>query len=339
MYRNGETMSDLNAGHNPADPSASVSGATKDALGQALDAILERSLSSSSETQIPSGLCPAPGEWLALALGQESSAETDALMAHAAGCRACAARLRQSLQLMTEDLSSEETEDAANLASASPAWQRKLAIELAKTSRRAARPKTPSRYLWAGAGLAATVLLAAGISLWWQHVHTSERLLAQAYTHSRIFTLRMPGAGFAEITPERHLRGSAGGHESASLLDAHSRIERQLESTPESPHWLQLEARADLLEEKYDQAIDILDRLLAAGPVTSSLLDDDAAAYFQRGTATGSENDRSTALEYLRRANELRPQRYGGAFQRSRGHGGSRPGDECRGDLAPLSEL
>ena len=71
--------------------------------------------------------------------------------------------------------------------------------------------------------------------------------------------------------------------ESASLLDAHSRIERQLESTPESPHWLQLEARADLLEEKYDQAIDILDRLLAAGPVTSSLLDDDAAAYFQRG--------------------------------------------------------
>ena len=76
---------------------------------------------------------------------------------------------------------------------------------------------------------------------------------------------------------------------------------------PQNPHWLQLEARADLLEERFDPAIDILDRLLAAGPVTSGLLADDAAAYFQRGVATGSENDRATALDYLRHADELAP--------------------------------
>ena len=58
---------------------------------------------------------------------------------------------------------------------------------------------------------------------------------------------------------------------------------------------------------EYDPAIDILDRLLAAGPVTADLLTDDASAYFQRGTATGSENDRATALDYLRRADELSP--------------------------------
>jgi hypothetical protein len=117
----------------------------------------------------------------------------------------------------------------------------------------------------------------------------------------------MPGAGFAQVTPESHLRGSATGREPASLLDARARIERKLETAPQDPHWLQLEARADLLEEKFDPAIDILDRLLAAGPVTASLLSDDAASYFQRGVANGSENDRSTALDYLRRADELAP--------------------------------
>jgi len=34
---------------------------------------------------------------------------------------------------------------------------------------------------------------------------------------------------------------------------------------------------------------------------------DDASAYFERGSSTGSENDRATALENLRRADELAP--------------------------------
>jgi len=107
--------------------------------------------------------------------------------------------------------------------------------------------------------------------------------------------------------PQAHLRGGATGRESGRLLNARARIERHLESAPADPHWLQLEARSDLLDERFDPAIDILDRLLAAGPATSGLLVDDAAAYFQRGAATGSENDRATALEYLRRADELAP--------------------------------
>jgi CHAT domain-containing protein/tetratricopeptide (TPR) repeat protein len=117
----------------------------------------------------------------------------------------------------------------------------------------------------------------------------------------------MPGAAFAEVTPETHLRGGSTGRESSRLLDARSRIERHLEKAPQDPHWLELEARADVLEEKYDSAVDILDRLLAAGPVTASLLADDAAAYFERGAATGSENDRASALDLLRRADELTP--------------------------------
>ncbi len=68
-----------------------------------------------------------------------------------------------------------------------------------------------------------------------------------------------------------------------------------------------MQARAQTLEENYDAAIDILDRLIATGPVTPSLLADGGMAYFLRGSATGSQNDRATALDYLRRADEMAP--------------------------------
>ena len=225
------------------------------------------------------------------------------------------------LHTLSADATPEEAAEVAGVASASKEWQSKLAEELARTPsgavqanagirvmpRRQEQKRVKPIYLWAGSGLAAAFVLAAVLLGWWRLANSPERLLAEAYTHSRIFELRMPGAGFAGVTPQTHLRGSNTGRESAQLLDARSRIESHLEKVPTDPHWLQLEARADVLEEKFDPAIDILDRLLAAGPVTSGLLVDDAAAYFQRGAATASENDRATALEYLRRADELTP--------------------------------
>ena len=231
------------------------------------------------------------------------------------------------LRARSDEATPEEAAELAGLASASREWQSQLAARLAKTARleqsarlggdqaagirllgsRDRTKKLPHFYLWVGAAVAASLILAAvGVS-WWRAANTPERLLAEAYTHSRIFELRMPGAEFAGVTPQTHLRGSGTGRESPLLLDARSRIERHLENAPEDPHWLQLEARADVMEEKFDPAIDILDRLLATGTATSSLLVDDGAAYFQRGAATGSENDRATALEYLRRADEMAP--------------------------------
>ncbi len=132
-------------------------------------------------------------------------------------------------------------------------------------------------------------------------------MLAQAYAQDRIFELRIPGAKFAPVTPAEHLRGEGAGVEPAPLLAARERIEQQLEKTPGDAHWLQLQARAQMLQELYDPAIDTLDRLVAAGPVTPGLLADDGMAYFLRGLATGSQNDRSTALDNLRRADEMAP--------------------------------
>jgi tetratricopeptide (TPR) repeat protein len=301
---------------------------SEDALKKALDELIEGRLSRAGTPEegapglapaITPGPCPEPGAWPLLLSGEARLAETanvalpadaasfDALLVHAAQCSACAERLR----MFYADASPEEAAEIAGLASASGDWQHNLAAELALTPHgaflRLARKRTPRFYLWAGAGLAAALFLTVALTAWWRIANTPEQLLAEAYTHSRTFDLRMPGAGFAEVTPEMHLRGSATGRESARLLDARARIERQLESAPEDPHWLQLEARADVLEEKFDPAIDILDRLLAAGPATSGLLVDDAAAYFQRGIATGSESDRATALEHLRHADELAP--------------------------------
>jgi len=291
-----------------SSPSAPV-GSADDALARAFEELLQGPLPHQGPAPAAGGAgsCPAPDGWARLASGEARPAETDTLLSHAAACAGCAARLRQGLRLFSEEPSAEEIDETAKLASASADWQRQMAVELARTPHKPARPRAQRNYVWAGVGLAAMLTLAVGLSLWWQQQHTPERLLAEAYTRSRSFDLRMPGAGFAAVTPEMHLRGRGGSRKPASLIDARTAIEHHLESAPEDPHWLQLEARADVMEERFDPAIEVLGRLLAAGPVTSSLLVDNAAAYFERGTATGSENDRAMALDSLRRADELAP--------------------------------
>jgi tetratricopeptide (TPR) repeat protein len=303
---------------NPEDQLGPGDDAADDALRRALDELIagrstkdedEHGESLGARKTSAEAECPEVSAWLALLGAEVGTADAkgktrvDVLMAHAAQCSRCAERLR----MLTADATPKESAELSRLASATPAWQHDLAVELARTPYRSTSSRKTRFYLWTGAGLAASLLLAVGAGLWWQRANTPERLLAEAYTHDRIFELRMPDAGFASVTPQTHLRGGSTDHESARLLDARARIERALENAPEDPHWLQLEARADILEEKFDPAIDILDRLLAAGPPTSSLLVDDAAAYFQRGATTGSENDRATALEYLRHADELAP--------------------------------
>jgi len=250
--------------------------------------------------------CPEPGDW-ALLLGDEArpseTAKLNALLAHSASCGVCAERLR----MLAADVSQEESAMLAGLANSSPEQQRKLAARLAGTPVRSGSWLPPRPYLWTGAALAASLLIAVGLFSWRRIVNNPETLLAEAYTHERIFDMRMPGAGFAEVTPKMHLRGGSNGQEPAKLLDARTRIEQHLGAAPEDAHWLQLEARSDILEEEFDPAIDILDRLAAAGPITSSLLLDDASAYFQRGESTGNEDDRAKALDLLRRADELAP--------------------------------
>jgi tetratricopeptide (TPR) repeat protein len=281
-----------------------LSGNDENALARSL-----RDLAASSlHSNFPGAdACPEPDEWFRLAGKTIPTAEADTLLHHAAVCAECATQLRLAVQALSVDSSPQELDTIEGLPTASTRWQGRLAGQLARTPARVAHRSARRYFLWGGAGLAAALLFTTGLVIMWQRQNAPERLLAQAYTDSRTFSLRIPGAGYAPIAPSAHLRGDATGREPVSLLSARTQIERHLERTPQDRHWLQLEGRADLIEEKYDAAIDILDRLVASGPVTSSLLVDDASAYFQRGIATDSQNDRATALDNLRRADEISP--------------------------------
>lgn len=300
-------------------------------LADALRTLIERRAGGGDEVAASSALsaavegaapgesseaCPSADEWASLIVedqhAMDANSHSDALLAHAAFCAICAERLR----VLARDLSAEETAFIGRLSVASVEGQRELAQRLADTPRASAVKVIPLRtevrrasrhYLWTGAGMAAALLIGAGLLIWWRLVNSPDRLLAAAYTQSRIFDLRVPGAGFAAVTPREHLRGGPAVPESSKLQEADARIARHLKTMADDPTWLEFQARSEILEEKFDPAIDILDKLVAAGPVTAGLLVDDATAYYERGVATDSENDRAMALESLRHADELAP--------------------------------
>ena len=253
------------------------------------------------------GPCPELGDWLRLATGETKVDERDAFLAHASVCGTCLSRLRACQQMLSADSSVSETDGLANFAPLTPQWRRRLAAKLARTPHQAMRKSMPSILVWSSLAAAAILLLAFTATVWWQHQNAPEKLLALAYSNARTSELRIPGAAFAPVSDDTHLRGGSTGRESAPLLNARAQIESKLEKNPNDAHWLQLQARSQIVEENYDAAIDILDRLIAAGPVTPALLADGGSAYFLRGTATSNENDRATALDYLRRADEMAP--------------------------------
>ncbi|WP_263358515.1 CHAT domain-containing protein [Acidicapsa ligni] len=253
--------------------------------------------------------CPKAEEFIGVALGNVNESEATRLLVHASGCDACGPILAHCIQSQEGNPSAEETIAIAELAAARAEWQQRTARELAATPRRG-KPKAKSSgkpSIWWAVGAVAAAILGVAIFLWHERATSPERLLAQAYSESRTLELRIPGATYSVLRVGSHTRGAEAGHESAPLLDARARLARELEKDPNNAKLLELQARADVLEERYDAAADTLDRLLANGPVTTELLTDAASAYYQRGLVSGSESDRSTALDYMRRADELAP--------------------------------
>jgi CHAT domain-containing protein len=132
------------------------------------------------------------------------------------------------------------------------------------------------------------------------------KLLARAYTEKRTLELRIAGADYA---PLRASRGPAASFTSRPepLLKAEALIASQLESHPSDPSWLQAKAQADVLEGKYDAAVEALRRALELEPHSPALLTDLATAYFQRAQQEDRKDDLGAACEYLSQALRLRP--------------------------------
>ena len=259
------------------------------------------------------GVCPSNEELLLLAAGLLPGARAEEMMRHIAGCDHCGPAFRNATEDFAPDMTTEENIVVGRLESAAPLWQQQLANRMSSMARTGPDSRRDSTSVWAwisgrprfalASALAVTVAAAIiFISFNYLRHPSATALLAQAYTENRTMELRIPGAQYA---PVRQQRGSANStfDRPQALLEANALISRQLKYHPDDPTWLSASARADLLEFRYEPAIDTLRRALNIQPDSPVLLTDLATAYYQRAVATDDrEVDYGAAIEYLSRA-------------------------------------
>jgi len=286
----------------------------------ALDRQLKNTISGDSPS--PHGDCPGNDVWREVAGGLTRPDETLAPVEHASRCDHCGPLLREAVAEFAElnrDLTEAEQTQIASLESASADWQQRLARRITGTQHSGPDQEPKAWWQWlsvprlamAGASLLAVIVVGS-----WAVVHryqvyrnqpaAAERLLARAYTEKRTLEPRIAGAAYA---PLRVSRGPAASFTSrpAPLLKAEALIASQLESHPDDPAWLQAEAQADLLEGKYDAAVEALRRALELVPHSPAFLTDLATAYFQRAQQEDRKDDFGAAYEYLSQALKLQP--------------------------------
>jgi CHAT domain-containing protein/cytochrome c-type biogenesis protein CcmH/NrfG len=267
-----------------------------------------------------SGDCPDQAVWREIAAGLTPTNQTLAHIEHASRCDSCGPLLREAVTELTglnRDITAEERQHIAALQSASAEWQQRLAQRIAGTPHSGLDSQSAPWWRWRPAvprlaAMAAALLLAAavGVGSWVvlqrNQSARADHLLARAYTEQRTLELRIAGADYA---PLRVSRGPAASFTSRSeaLLKAEDLIASQLESHPSDPSWLHAQAQADLLEGKYDAAVEALRRALELQPDSSALMTDLATAYFQRAQQEDRKDDLGAAYEYLSQALRLRP--------------------------------
>jgi CHAT domain-containing protein len=259
--------------------------------------------------------CPPESTWLEVAAGTMPSGETAKYLEHVAVCDYCGKLMRRTAEDFADELTPGEETILASLQSTRPAWQERMARQMATESRPhgilerlskavAAFFKWPN---WTLAATAAAVILSIGVGIQLLRPASATQLLAKAYTEQRSLELRFPGAGYA---PMRVQKG--GGDRSRldrppALLDAEAKIARELAAHPEATDWLQAKGRADLLDWNYEAAIKSFKRALEAEPDSPALQADLAAAYFERAEAADRAIDYGTTIELLAKALKARP--------------------------------
>jgi CHAT domain-containing protein len=305
-------------------------------------ALLDRQLDRQMKSMKPAesaprhGDCPDPVVWREIAGGLTPPGETLIYLEHASRCDYCGPLLREAVAEVSH-LNGEITEAdrtlIAILESARAEWQQRLAQQIVGTQH--SGPDRESKPWWkrwlpvprlavsrlavprlamAGAFLLAIVAAGSWVVIHRININNATRsqpaaagkLLARAYTEKRTLELRIAGADYA---PLRVSRGPAASFTSRPepLLKAEALIASQLESHPSDPSWLQAKAQADVLEGKYDAAVEALRRALELEPHSPALLTDLATAYFQRAQQEDRKDDLGAAYEYLSQALRLHP--------------------------------
>lgn len=271
--------------------------------------------------------CPSAEVWREVAAGVTEQDQTLAYVEHGSRCDHCGPLLRAAvveLGSLNQELTDAEREQIARLESARPEWQLRLAERISGSP----RPSPVSRGSWWQRWLSIPKFATAGVTIalvaavaWWTTdgrgtPGSANQLLARAYTDQRTLELRIPGAAYA---PLRVQRGPAESFVArpAALLKAEALIASQMAAHPDDPEWLQAAGRADLLEGKYDAAVESLQRALELRPDAPELLLDLGTAHFQRAQSEDRQEDYGAAFEYLSKALTLQPENTTALFNRA----------------------
>jgi CHAT domain-containing protein/cytochrome c-type biogenesis protein CcmH/NrfG len=295
------------------DPHLAVCPACRDQFEEHV--LLHRQLEElkSSEPALHQADCPEPAVWREIAAGLTPPEQALAHVHHASRCDHCGPLLREAVAEVA-DLNQATTDgeqaQIATLASTQPQWQQHIAERIAGTTR-GDPPPAPWWRVWASvprlamAG-AAVVAAASWIAVHWRPPDSAAQLLARAYSEQRTLEVRFGGAAYAPLRVQRGPEASFADR-TPSLLKAEALIASQLPSHPTDPLWLQAKARADLLEGKYDAAVESLRRALELSPDSPELMVDLASAYFQRAQTEDRPQDYGAAFEYLSKVLAKRP--------------------------------
>ncbi|MFT4113227.1 CHAT domain-containing protein [Silvibacterium sp.] len=251
--------------------------------------------------------CPDESTWEKYIAGRLDKPSSAVLLLHASECRGCGARLLFWSDVLSDGEVQGERGALEELRCIEPEWQAAVAQQMHEShTRQGGRILLWSSVLGVAGAIAAGALLF--LFLGNQSLKSPERLLAEAYTTDRTMELRIPLAGYAAVSgPERTRGAGEAGHEAVPLLEARAAITQALMKSPEDPKWLLLEARADLLNENYDSAIDTLRRLEVQSSDDVAVLTDLATAYQERAVATDTSTDRAAALDAIEHAAKLAP--------------------------------
>lgn len=269
--------------------------------------------------------CPDYAIWREIAAGLTAYERTLSCIEHASGCSYCGPLLHAAvaeLGGLGQPLSDAERKYIATLQSANPDWQQRLSSRISgvplseshqtsKTTRLAmtwlslTRPGVP-RFAMAGGSLLAIIAVASWVIVHRTQPPTADRLLARAYTEQRTLELRIADAEYAPLRISRGPQASFSSR-SEALLKAEALISTELRSHPSDATWLQAKAEADLLEGKYDAAVDSLRRAVQLDPHSPAILTDLGTAYFQRAQQEDKKDDLGAAYEYLSQALKFRP--------------------------------
>jgi tetratricopeptide (TPR) repeat protein len=238
--------------------------------------------------------CPPQQSLNELAAGVLNTEQAEKLLNHVVQCDHCGPLLRDATHIFSDEAIADEELKLAELRSGQADWQKNLVGRLSPAFRDSQRSRVGfgwwevaswPRWVFATVGLASMLLLLAG-SAFWLRTRRSElaeanQLVVQSYAEHRTIRPRFPEAHHTSAVELRGGEQRPFSETPRALRKAETMIARGLEASPNDPNWLQLKARADLLEGDPGPAVASLESALEKKPRDSSIEVDLASAYFE----------------------------------------------------------